>query len=380
MDLKGAKSEKILIDMSPLKSGGGLQLAYNFLDEFTTVETGDRVFYLLVPHGGFQEYRKHPKICKVLDVPRNIVLRYIFDNTKLQVFLKQQKITKIFTFFGAGLPHPRGVQSIVGVAYPSICYDESAFWKYVSFKYTMRLRIVNYFWKRRLKIADVIFTETAVMKNRLLKVLPIAADKITIVPPAPSAYISGESVRRNSENILLLSGALLQKNLWRLYAVAEELQRMNCKVTFVVTVREEDWKSALKESNIDDALVQAYFNFVGSVRQKEIARVYNNAAALLLLSDLESFSNNHMEAWKVGIPQIVSDRDFCRAICEDSALYVEPHNPATVAQAIKQLMADEHLQNLLVENGKKRLALLPTQKERMNKIISLIFDGDTETN
>ena len=40
---------RILIDMSPLKSGGGVQLAYNFLDELRDADLGNNQLFLLVP-------------------------------------------------------------------------------------------------------------------------------------------------------------------------------------------------------------------------------------------------------------------------------------------------------------------------------------------
>ena len=93
-----------------------------------------------------------------------------------------------------------------------------------------------------------------------------------------------------------------------------------------------------------------------------------------MLSDLESFSNNHMEAWKVCVPQIVSDRDFARDICRDSAVFIEPHNPKQVAITLSEVLNNDALLRALVENGRIYLEQLPSQKERMHKILQLILD------
>ena len=360
--------------MGPLKSGGGVQLAYNFLDELVKVDTAHRCFYLLVPEGGFKEYYHHPKIEKVITSPRSIVGRFIFDNTTLQRFLKKEKITKIFTFFGSGLPHPSSIQSIVGVAYPSICYDDSPFWNYISFRNKTKIKIINYFWKRRLKKANKIFTETVVMKKRLLKVIAFKEQDVFIIPPSPTQYISAHQKVQSERNILLLSGTLLQKNLWRLYEVALALKEQKFAVKFMLTISEKEWRDTLRIQPLNKEIIRDYFEFLGAVQQKEIAKVYDKADVLLLLSDLESFSNNHMEAWKVGIPQIVSDRDFTRAVCKDSALYVEPHHPAEVASAIRELLSNISLQKELVEKGKICLHELPSQEQRLQMIFKLILD------
>lgn len=361
--------------MSPLKSGGGVQLAYNFLDELEQADIGSNEFYLLVPEKGFSDYRNHPKISKVISAPYSKIKRTIFENFTLQKFLVEEKIKTIFTFFGSGLPHPKFIKSIVGVAYPSICYPDSPFWKYLPFITKYKTALINYYRIKRLSKANVLFAETEIMKGRLMKILRIEEKNIFIIPPSPSNYLVAQTVRTsNLKRVLLLSGNSPQKNLWRLYAIACELKRMNCALKFVVSVTEEEWRRGLKEEFIDEKIVDEFFEFIGVIHQKDISKAYENVDVLLMLSDLESFSNNHMEAWKVGVPQVVGDRDFTRNICRDSAVYIEPHNPQQVALTLVDVLSNTDLQKQLSEKGRVYLAQLPSQKERMQMILQLILE------
>jgi glycosyltransferase involved in cell wall biosynthesis len=364
----------VLIDFSPLKSGGGVQLAYNFLDQLKNFLNEDVEFFLLIPEGHFKDYLDHDSIKETYSAPVNIIKRYFFERGALQKLIKVKKIDTIFTFFGSGLPHPKRVRSVVGVAYPIICNDDSPFWKHITNKFYKKQKFINRIRINRLKEASVIFAETPIMKKRLMETLGFATDKIQIIAPSPSDYIPIDKKLKFGNNVLLLSGNSPHKNLWRLYGIALELKKLGQSLKFLVTVEKEAYISSLKETNVDITIIEEYFNFLGHVPQKEIAIVYEQSDLLMLLSDLESFSNNHMESWKIGIPQVVSDRDFTRGICRDSAVYIEPHDVRNVAEVLQKTLSDTELQLDIVAKGKAFMKELPTQKERMIQILNLVLN------
>jgi hypothetical protein len=86
------------------------------------------------------------------------------------------------------------------------------------------------------------------------------------------------------------------------------------------------------------------------------------------LSDLESFSNNYMEAWKANVPLLVSDRDFARGICGESAIYCEPHDAAQIAKCMLEFIHGNIDTARLVANGAERLRRLGSQDMRMDRI------------
>jgi glycosyltransferase involved in cell wall biosynthesis len=264
---------------------------------------------------------------------------------------------------------------VVGVAYPTICYADSPFWTYVPARAKYITFLIDYYRIKRLTKANIIFVETEIMKQRIMKVLRIDEKNVYLVPPSPSNYLTPQTTRISSnKRVLLLSGNFPHKNLWRLYELACELRKMKYSLKFVVSISAEEWRKGLKEPSIDNSIVDEYFEFIGVINQKDISKAYENIDVLLMLSDLESFSNNHMEAWKVGVPQVVSDRDFARNICKDSAVYIEPHNPKQVAHVLCEVLNNDLLQKQLVEKGKVYLQQLPSQKERMQMILNLILD------
>lgn len=81
-----------------------------------------------------------------------------------------------------------------------------------------------------------------------------------------------------------------------------------------------------------------------------------------------------MEAWTARLPLVVSDRDFSRDICKDSAVYVEPHQPEEVAKQLCLVAQDHSLKDRLVKAGIERLSHLPTQEERFALVMKELLD------
>ena len=163
------------------------------------------------------------------------------------------------------------------------------------------------------------------------------------------------------------------KNLWRLNSIIEEMLKLNFNnFEFLVTTSYSNWISTIKE-NVNQDNIKKHLKLIGNVSTSNIDELYKRSNALLILSDLESFSNNYMEAWKAGKPIISSNRDFARSICKDSAVYVESHNPPEIAKVIINLINSDELQRTLVEKGKELLSSLPSQEARLQLIVKKIL-------
>ena len=369
----------ILLDCSAIKEGGGVQLALNFLDLLREEPPAGYNVYTLVPADGLL----HKAVTKsslpnVLLCPQGYVSRFLFEHVKLREIMAMEQIKVIYTFFGAGLPHPAEVTSIVTVAYPIICYPESPYWQLVDAPSRIGNQLRNWIRRRRLRNADLILVETPVMLQRLERHVGIDASRVKLLPPAVSEYVRARSVNslpHSPMNFLFVSGTAFHKNLWRLYAVGQQLRDKGVKpadARFLLTVTRDDYLASLQEASVDSSILDDYFEFLGGLHSSELMGAYERASYLVSLSDLESFSNNYMEAWKVGVPIIASDRDFARSICGESALYVEPHDPEAVADTIIQCKGDPSIAARLVAAGQLHIGALPTTRDRFQKIFSYI--------
>lgn len=366
------RKEGLLLDFSSIREGGGCQLALNFLEGISSTEFREHQLFITVPDTGpLSQFNFEGYEVEFIRVPQKPVMRAYFEYWVIQSMIRKYKINYIFTFFGPGLPHPKNVRSIVGVAYPIICYDDSPFWKKINAKYKRRIKIKNYLRCKRLKKADLIIAETTVMASRLSTKLNYSMNQIYVIPPAVTKYVDSISVCDSetvTRSFLFLSGNSPHKNLSSLYNIAMALvEKGQNDFSFILSINKDDWITSLDNNiAIDFSFLDRHFKFVGNVDPKEIGKLYSQCDALINLSDLESFSNNYMEAWKVGVPLIVSDRDFAKNICRRSALYCEPHDPNDVANKIVTLINDRILRQLLIAEGQKELQKLPSIDQRIH--------------
>ena len=365
----------ILFDFSAIRTGGGVQLALNFLDRVFAYDWSCvRLFVLLPDSGELANCRLPLPATHQLHCPSSLLRRAWFERTALQSFIRENRITVIKTLFGAGLPHASGVTSVVGVAYPIICYPDSPYWRYLPSRAVLRQRIKNAVRRWRLHAADRVIVETPVMQRRVAAHCGLAATRIEVVPPAPSDYLRPAMRRLRGDaplTFLFLSGPSRHKNLWRLPAVAKALIDAGAEGQFRFLISCE--RAALALTPDAFAPVAAHFDFRGSVASREIQALYDEADVLVNLSDLESFSNNYMEAWKANVPLLVSDRDFAREICGDSAVYCEPHDVDDIAVQMLAFLRGEIDIPALVTSGAVRLRPLGNQDTRMERIRSMLL-------
>ncbi|WP_028226469.1 glycosyltransferase family 4 protein [Paraburkholderia ferrariae] len=365
----------ILFDFSGIRTGGGVQLALNFLDSvFSREWMGVKLFVLLPDSGELARYPLKVPASHQLRCPSQVLRRAWFERTTLQSFIRDNGIVVIKTLFGAGLPHGRDVTSVVGIAYPIICYPESPYWRHLPWRAALRQRIKNAARRRRLLAADRVIVETPVMQRRIAACCGLPLNKVYVLPPAPSDYLNTASHAAadvRPVTFLFLSGPSPHKNLWRLPAVARRMLASGAagRFRFLISCNADALANELK----GDAAAAGHFDFRGAVASRDIQSLYDEAHVLVNLSDLESFSNNYMEAWKANVPLLVSDRDFAREICGESAIYCEPHNVGQIAERMLAFVHGQVDVARLVANGVARLRHLGNQDTRMDRIHAMLL-------
>lgn len=362
--------EKILFDFSALKSGGGCQLAINFIYQMKA-EGLDKHYILLLPDQGpvYEEFNQQEGFHYYLYPSGNYLSRFLYETFRIKRIFNKEGVAKVFTFFGAGLKKVNGVKSIVSVAYPIICYEDSPYWKYVPKWVGLKKRVINYLRVSRLRQSDVVFVETDIMLERLKVKLDRPNIKYIQMFPAPSDFVEQHDQRfadkSKTVNILILSGTAPHKNLWRLTAIASELRGEEIDFKFILSCNLNYFKGL---PDWEDWMVDV-FDCRGTVVPTQISSLYLESNFLLSLSDLESFSNNYMEAWKTNTTLLVSDRDFSRHICETSAIYFDPHSPKQVTEKVKEVLESRDLQLELVKQGRRRLDILLDQETRFEVLL-----------
>ncbi len=365
-----------LIDAGAIKTGGGVQVALNRLPIFTQklLAKGNKVSVLL-PSEGMLAQINLDKSIKVLRSPNNWGARLLLEHLRLPKFMQEERVDIIYTLFGFGLPHPRGVVSVVSTANPTTCYPESIYWRRLKSLEKLKRAIYTRIRQNRLKEADFCIFETEVMQKRSIEHIGIEQQRTAAINPSPTGFIIDRPARQYSKNftltITLLTGIERHKNVDCVLRICQWLSENDISnPQFQISLTRQQLAAIAPEDVALDCIKN--LKYLGKIPQNELQPVYDHSDIIMNLSELESFSNNYMEAWKAGLAQICSDRDFARHICGNSAVYIEPLDTEQAAQQIINASANPQRLTQMAQQGKLRLNNLLPHDAYVEKTLELI--------
>lgn len=91
--------------------------------------------------------------------------------------------------------------------------------------------------------------------------------------------------------------------------------------------------------------------FIGRVADADLAAVYKMASVFVYPSLMEGFGLPILEAMALGIPVITSDRGALPEVAGRAALIINPEKTEDLAKAIKLILENEDLRQVLIEKG-----------------------------
>ena len=118
---------KILINLIPIKKGGGQQVALNFIENIVFIKGFNKTTFLCTKNTSVEKLL----IKKELDyiaINNSMFSRLIFNLFNLGKIIAKKKINIIYTLFGPTLTSNKTF-NIVGSAYSNIYFPEIDFWQ-----------------------------------------------------------------------------------------------------------------------------------------------------------------------------------------------------------------------------------------------------------
>lgn len=374
---------RLLLNLVPIKSGGGQQVATNFIkiaqerkdiDIIYLVTSGTVVHKLLNSIG--------VKKNKIIEIENGLLHRFKFITFKLKQLVKQQNIDIIYTLFGPGLK-VKGVKSVTGCAYSNLFFPEIDFWKDYSFLQRIKLKAIDYYRLKTTLRSDAIVFENPAIKKRAGELFNYPSHNLHLVLPSISTQgISEKSEEFNNRlkilkedyfYVLMLTGWHKNKNIEIVPQVLKELKdKGEDKVRFIITVpdhvsQSQELITAAKEKGVQENLL-----LFGSVLPYEVPSLINRINLIALLSKLESFSNNIIEAWVYKKPIMISDEAWSRSLCHDAALYVDRDDARDIAEKIIKIKNSKRMQEEIVEQYSEILESYPSPELKVTQQLTIL--------
>jgi glycosyltransferase involved in cell wall biosynthesis len=280
----------------------------------------------------------------------------------------------VYTVFGPPIRKRGSTVNVVGVGYSNLFYPEVNFWRGAPLHRRPEHWLRDQLRLSAIRHADGWIFETEALRGRAQKKLGLEPARTAVVPPAPSPFIRNPKHSSRLEErlgrlpdrprVLLAASWTPHKNLHMVPRVAHACRSLfGTSPAFVLTLEPDSSGANELRSAASKLGVAEDVHFIGVVSQRSIGQALAEVHCVMLLSELEGFSNNVIEAFVSGLPLVISDRDWARAACADAAVYVEPHDPGSVARGVERAMGDER-RDLVQRGAHLAAAVYPSQDAR----------------
>lgn len=360
----------ILINFSTLKAGGGQNVAMNFLYSDLSWLNKHRLLFFVAKNSEPHKYLMKNKQFTYYVLPRNPIVRILYEVLIVRFILKKEDIDIIYSYFGFGF-YFSSTPQVTGSADSNLYFPEIDFWAdYKGFQ-RLKKKLVDTYRLTCLKQATGIVYENEAMLKRAKNLFNF--ENTAYIKPSISAVDSDAELllpkfQKNSIKCLFFCGWQLNKNIMLIPHLINYFEKHGKQIEVVLTVSLDessicqDFVQLMNESNTESSI-----HLVGSISKKYMRSLYEQIDFVFLLSKLESFSNNIIEAWYYKKPLIISDEEWSRAICSDAVIYVKRDSVVDIFAQMTAYLQNVDDQNKLLNNSQAILSTYPNIENRVKQ-------------
>jgi glycosyltransferase involved in cell wall biosynthesis len=374
---------RILLNLVPLKSGGGVQVGLDFVAQARSIG-GEHEWGIVATAGTpFEKLPQGPNIKILAIVGSDLMSRLSFELFGIRRLVADFRPDIVYTQFGP-TPWLRGVPNVVGCAYWNLFYPELDTWVRHGLIDGLKKRITDAYRSHSLKRADALIVESAAIVLRAQRIHGLPARKVFHVQPSISSLVSPDKTHPGVRQIfaelpggfrvLMFSGYRAHKNIELVPRIARQLRQLNrnSDIRFILTLRQGDPKTIDILHQASQLGVADMIDNVGPIPAEGCAELYRACDAVILPSRGESVSNNVMESWIMERPLVVSDLEWARSACGPAAIYFEFDNEHDAAMRLAELRERPDLYNQIVQLGREELKKYNTPAKRYQQYLEVM--------
>lgn len=366
-----------LIDLSNLRSGGGLQVGISFLDEAAKLAESEYPWVkdvrIEVSTSVWEGISSETRLA----LPITIVDRRW---NSVWAWFGRRRFATALIVFGPTYGRRRAHRQIVGFGDSTVTHGVPRGIRRSSLSRRARNWVRRHVSRALFRRADTLVVESSRTKAILQREFKMAEGDIEVIDNAyhgifdeevnnldrifPTDGFAGE----DETLFAYVSRAYPHKNHDFCGRVGSELERLGWrKFKFVLTLTDEEWV------NLSE-LTRKYSVNVGPLEVRELPAFYRTCHAGFFPSLLESFSVTPLEVMRMGLPLFASDRDFVRDFCGNVPFYFDPLNAADAAAVIAEAWLSEDSIASRSREGIEFSKSLPTSRDRAIRYLELL-DG-----
>ena len=220
------------------------------------------------------------------------------------------------------------------------------------------------FWLATNRAARIL-TVSEASKRDILKFFPVPSNKVDVIYNAIDDRFSQapddiqmHRVRERyqlHDRFLLYSGNVKpHKNLERLIDAFHRLRQSGFNdIKLLITGSEISRHAELRRA-VHRFNLHRHVRFLGYLSEETLASLYRLADAFVFPSLYEGFGLPPLEAMASGTPVLTSNVSSLPEVVADSALLIDPYQPASIAEGLARILSDDVLRARLIKDGRAR--------------------------
>ena len=371
---------EILVDASLCSKGGGVQVALAFINQISA-DSNFEIICVVSPQLNEQINTNVKKRIKHYYIEKNEnIFKKLQQGRRISLIEERHNPDFVFIVFGPGYWRPKA-KTLQGFALGKMLYQKEL---NLSFYEKLLYLFKAFLFKR---VDSYLVVETELVKRKLSSYLNYNNDKIFVIGNSYSPKFK-DNILKNDFKIKPLEGFFnflvpgsyyphknLEKIVDSLFFLKNKIDSHSIKIKIVFTIpsNSEDWKKLFKRAQ--DIKVDHLIETVGFIENAKFAELYLKNNAVICASLVESSTAVFPEAFLANRPLLVSDRPFARELCEHAAIYFDPLNEKSIANAMWSIVEDADLQETMVKNGQDILLKnYPTAEKKWFLQKQLIID------
>jgi len=368
---------RVLINFSTLKSGGGQNVGLNFIFSLPKQDLERfELFFVVAEKTAIYRVLSEKKYNILFVTSRNPLKRIVQEVVLVSRLLKKNKIKVVYSYFGIGFFLGELTQ-ISGSADSNLYFPEINFWSHYRGVSRLKRWLVDRYRIFGLRFSSAIIYENAVLEANARTLYGLKETKL--IKPSVNFDIKLLDYSLPFEKAggakvgLFLCGWQLNKNVMMMPLIAKALKDKGIDFHFIITAPDDgsiecqSFKKEVFKLDVEDMI-----HIVGSVDKGFLESLYEQIDFVFLLSLLESFSNNIIEAWYFRKPLIIAEEEWAKSICQDAAVYVRRNSCEDIVDKIISLIKNNHLVNEKIANGCEILKTYPSIEKRTKEELEYI--------
>jgi alpha-1,3-rhamnosyl/mannosyltransferase len=228
-----------------------------------------------------------------------------------------------------------------------------------------RVRAMNRYFSAGLAQADRVITDSVFVKQELVDVMGVAAERISAIPlgvealfnpmQAADTYPLLERHGLKHGRYFLAVGTLEpRKNLMVALRAYQKLPAATRQHFPMVLIGMNGWHMSALQKQMQQLESAGQLRQLGYLSRPDLATVMAGATALIYPSIYEGFGLPPLEAMACGVPVICANNSSLPEVVGDAGLLVDPHDESSLAQMMLQLADDDSLRSSLAERARER--------------------------